>query len=26
VLTLDVSGSITGITDFSFDIVIEGTG
>ena len=25
-LTLDVSGSITGITDFSFDIVIEGTG
>ena len=26
VLTLDVSVSITGITDFSFDIVIEGTG
>ena len=26
VLTLDVSGSITGITDFSFNIVIEGTG
>ena len=25
-LTLDVSGSITGITDFSFDTVIEGTG
>jgi len=26
VITLDVSSSITGITDFSFDIVIEGTG
>ena len=26
VLSLDVSGAITGITDFSFDIVIEGTG
>jgi len=26
VLTLTVSGSITGITDFSFNIVIEGTG
>jgi len=25
-LTLDVSPSITGITDFSFDIVIQGTG
>ncbi len=25
-ITMDVSGSITGITDFSFDIVIEGTG
>ena len=25
-LSLDVSGAITGITDFSFDIVIEGTG
>ena len=25
-LTLDVSVSITGITDFSFDIIIEGTG
>lgn len=25
-LTLDVSSSVTGITDFSFDIVIEGTG
>ena len=26
VLSLDVSGAITGITDFSFDIAIEGTG
>jgi len=26
VITLDVSSSITGITNFSFDIVIEGTG
>ena len=25
-LSLDVSGAITGITDFSFNIVIEGTG
>ena len=25
-LSLDVSGAITGITDFSFDIAIEGTG
>ena len=26
VITMDVSSSITGISDFSFDIVIEGTG
>ena len=26
VITMDVSSSITGITNFSFDIVIEGTG
>lgn len=26
VLSLDVSGAITGITDFSFNIAIEGTG
>lgn len=26
VIILDVSSSITGISDFSFDIVIEGTG
>jgi hypothetical protein len=26
IISLDVSGGITGISDFSFDIVIEGTG